>query len=158
MEWLPKHGMSVWKARSPHASTQIICPYWSGSGPTLWWLKLYYWSIAWSIQGRIMDRQGTGDMSITAQLHYITGFHSHTAMLQFIKHWWGSELKKTSNSLLMIRLWHGNCYSITGPLWGESTGDHAEPVLHNFDVFMSGGTNFCWTNSWSASGFLTKGL
>ena len=34
----------------------------------------------------------------------------------------------------MMRSWHGNAFCITGPLWGESTGDRWIPITKTSDV------------------------
>ena len=44
----------------------------------------------------------------------------------------------------MMTWWHGNIFSITGPLWGES------PIGQSFNIFYVVSLNSCWASSWVA--------
>ena len=60
---------------------------------------------------------------------------------------WPSGVSFLKLYLLMMMSQHGSTLHITGPLWGESTGDQAS-ILQNFDDFL---LLLAWINCWTNS-------
>ena len=66
---------------------------------------------------------------------------------------WAESLLQSSLAMMSR---HGNDFCITGPLWGESTGDRLipltqGPVVQSFAVFFVASLTGCWTNNWVTS-------
>ena len=62
-----------------------------------------------------------------------------------VSHWLGANLESA------LITWHENTFRTTGPLQGESTGDHrillTGPEMWSFEGFLLSAWTSCWTNS-----------